>query len=211
MKAKIILSMLMLFACAAIVSAQKITREQADKIAINYLKSEMGPEFLLYVNDNTPNDEGFVVITSKEETIKAKYACWVYVGYQVYAYPTMGPPPPLSLSYLFVKEDNGNLLKVVTSNDAIPGPSSWTAVKIPQGIVETKEDNNFLYPNPVDDWLTVPCNVENVRVEIYDLKGVRLFSEMLSGDNSCRLNVSFLDAGTYLVSVGGETYRIIKR
>jgi len=66
------------------------------------------------------------------------------------------------------------------------------------------------YPNPVNDLLSFPCNGEPIRVEIYDLKGTRLYTEMLSGEDTCQLDVSFLNTGLYLVRVDGETYKIAK-
>ena len=84
-------------------------------------------------------------------------------------------------------------------------------MEVPSGLDDLKEDTyKFLYPNPVDDWLTLPCKGENTRVEIYDLKGTRLFSGSLSGNDACQLNVSFLSAGIYMVNVDGKTYKIIK-
>jgi len=214
MKTKIFLSMLTLFAWTATLSAQ-ITREKADEIVINYVKNEVAPTegvslnaFLLYVNANTPNENGFSMTTVNGETIKAKYACWVY--YVRLAVRDCDRCISPQQRYLFVKEDNGSVLEIITNEDDPQDVSLWTHVNIPVGIIETKANSQFLYPNPVDDWLTIPCNGENVRVEIYDLKGVRLFAETLSGADTCQLNVSFLSAGTYLVNVGGKTYRLIK-
>ena len=203
MKTKIFLSMLVLFACAATLSA--ITREQADEIVINYAKSEMKPGVGLYSNNNTPSTEGFTVTTSKGEIVKAKYACWVYwIG------PAAILEAPIQQHYLFVKEDNGSLLEIITTDVVVPNLNLWTKVNVPKDIVEPKENNKFLYPNPVDDWLTIPCNGENTRVEIYDLKGTRLFSGTLSEKETCQLNVSFLNSGVYMVNVDGKTYKIIK-
>jgi len=83
--------------------------------------------------------------------------------------------------------------------------------KYETNIVEPKANNKLLYPNPVGDWLTIPCNGENTRVEIYDLKGTRLLNKTLSGKDVCQLNVSFLSAGVYMVNVGGKMYKIIKK
>jgi len=207
---KITLSILALIACTASLFAQ-ITREQADEIAINHLKSGgMLPssQFMLFVNDNAPNENGFVITTYRGETVRAKYACWVYLITKGGVQPTIALP--LQQIYLLVKEDNGSLLEVITSNNVNPYLSSWTEIKVPTGITEPKENLKSLYPNPVNDLLTLPVNGKNVRVEIYDLKGSRLFSELLSGEGACQLNVSFLNPGIYMVNVSGETYKIIK-
>ena len=206
---KIVFTVLLLLFLSIRVFFAQVTREQADEIVLEYIKSEIGHNnFGVFVNPNTPNTEGFVITTSSGETVKAKYVCWVYCitpeGFQ----PALGLPA--RQHYLFVKEDNGSLLEIITSNDLGHDLSSWTAVKVPQGVVELKGNKQFLYPNPVDDCLTFPCNGENTRVEIYDLKGTRLFSEMLSSEGTCQLNISFLSAGTYIVNISGEMYKIIK-
>ena len=199
---RITIAISFLFAWMTLLPAQ-ITREQADAIVLEYLKSEVTP-FDLYVNINTPNEEGVTITTLKEETIKVKYPCWVYCVTPYCAKcPTFNAVPPAQFRYLFVKEDNGSLLEVITSNDYGPDLylSSWVALGL-TGLPEMAETSvQSPYPNPVDDWLTIPCNGENSRVEIYDLKGARLFSGLLSDKEDCRLNVSFLNAGVYLESV----------
>jgi len=213
MKTKNLLSILALFAWTASFSAQ-ITREQADEIVINYVKNEVAlnegvplNSFLLFVNANTPSEDGFAITTSSGEKVKAKYACWVY--YLPYA-AEWAVVAPTMRRYLLVKEDNGSLLEIIV-NDLSPNLDLWTAVDLPAGIVSPKANNKSLYPNPVGDWLTIPCNGENTRVEIYDLKGTRLLTETLSGKDACQLNVSFLSAGIYMVNVGNEMYKIVKK
>ena len=204
---KTIILMSVLLAWTASLSAQKITREKADEIVINYLKSEgISLNTPLFVNANTPSEEGFTVTTSKGETVKAKYACWVYLFQQFLPVGYVLP-----YSYLIVKEDNGSLLEIVVNTSLLPDFASWTEVKIPQGIAAPKENKQSLYPNPVDDWLTIPCNGENTRVEIYDLKGTRLFSGTLSEKETCQINVSFLNAGVYMINVDGKMYKVVKK
>ena len=195
---------MMLFALTTSLPAQ-ITREQADAIVLEYLSDVV--HYSLYVNSNTPNKDGFTMTTLKGETIKAKYACWVYfTGFEVGCAKCADCPCPHR--FLFVKEDNGSVLEVITTF-GLSGDNPWEWQFIGQsGLIDQKENNKSLYPNPVDDWLTIPCNGENTRVEIYDLKGTCLFSKELS-DN--QLNVSSLNPGMYMVKVSGETYKIIKK
>ena len=205
MRIKFIFSFLIVLVGAISISAQ-ITREHADVIVLNYLQSELNQPFALFVNVNTPSEEDFVIATYKEETLKAKYACWAYFVYQDII------DTPISLRYLFVKKDNANLLEVITSNDVLPSAleSEWEVVK-QSGLIEAESTVKQLYPNPVSDWLNLPCNGENLQVDIYDLNGTRLFAEILLGENACQLNVLFLKTGVYVVNVNGETYRIIKK
>ena len=207
---KMIIVVSVLFACATSLPAQ-ITREQADAIVLEHLKSEIAPFFSVFVNVNTPSVDGFVITTSMEETVKAKYACWVYLAVPLPGMLLGGTAvPPNLYRCLFVKEDNGSLLEINAMNNSVPDDlTDWEVVNA-FGLVVPKENNKSLYPNPVDDWLTIPCKGENTAVEIYDLKGSRLFSKELSDKDVCRLNVSFLSAGFYMVNVAGETYKMIK-
>jgi len=192
---KIFIPMLALTVWATSLSA--ITREEADVIVQNYVQSEAAGK--LHANLNAPNGEGIAITTSNGETFKAKYACWTYC---------LDENESSLRRYLFVKEEGGSLLEVIASNDQSELDNSWVA--IPTGLIDTKGNIKSLYPNPVGDLLTLPCNGANARVEIYDLKGTRLFAGWLSGEEPCQLNVSFLSAGVYMVNVSGETYKIIK-
>lgn len=204
---KIIISMSILLAWAASLSAQ-ITREQADEIVLSHIQSATEQSGLLYSNVNAPDEAGIAVTTSNGETFKAKYACWAY-----YLNENSGQGESSQLRYFFVKEDNGSLLEVITNNDPGPGESTtWRAMNIPTGLTGSGENNiKLLYPNPVGDLLIIPCNDDQARVEIYDLKGTCLFSGMLPGEDACQLNVSFLSAGIYMVNVSGEMYKMIKK
>jgi hypothetical protein len=194
---KIIISMSILTAWATLLSAQ-ITREQADVIVLNHVQSGVtNPS--LYVNLNNPDAKGIVITTSNEETVRAKYACWAYC---------LDENELFQRRYLFVKENNGSLLEVIASNDHSELGDLWAAMST--GLAKEKGSVKLLYPNPVGDVLTVPCNDDQVRVEIYDLKGARLFSGLVSGKDACQLNVSFLNTGVYMVNISGKTYKIIK-
>ena len=186
-------------------SSAQIMRAQADAIVLNYIQTgNVTQPYHLYVNDNAPNETGISITMSTGETVKAKYACMVYY---------LNESESAKSRYLFVKEDNGSLLEIIANNDLGPGDlaSSWTALNLSSEFaVEDANNNKSLYPNPVDDWLTLPCTGDNSRVEIYDLKGTCLLSGTLSDKDACRLDVSFLSAGIYLVKVGGETYKVIK-
>ena len=198
---KIISLMSLLLVWATSLPAQ-IMQEQADAIVLDYLKNEVMHSGLLYINDKAPGVEDIAITTSNKETFKAKYACWAYY---------LNENESNRSRYLFVKEDNGSLLEIIANNDLGPGDlASWKAVETTTGLINRKSSAKQLYPNPVNDWLTIPCASESVRVEIYDLKGNCVFSGSLSGENACWLDVSFLSDGVYVVSVEGETHRIIK-
>ena len=206
---KIILSFLFLLAWAVSLPAQ-ITRKQANEIVLDYLKNEGIQTEILYINVNTPDNEGLVISTSNEETVKVKYACWVYYLKES-EFSKWNISEFFKCRYLLVKEDNGSLLEVIAYNDSGKGDSdSWEIVDISSGITEKEDAIKQPYPNPINDRLTVPCKGETVRVEIYNLYGTRLFCGFVSGNGACQLNVSFLNSGIYILKVDGQTYKIIK-
>ena len=174
------------------------TREQADEIVRNHLQSEATLSGVLYANIDEPAGESIAVTTSNGETFIAQYACWVYCFNE-----------NTLRRYIFVQEDDGSLLEVIANNDISTLNDLWIEIKA-TGLAALESNVQSLYPNPVDDWLTIPCTGESVRVEIYDLKGTRLFSGTLSGEDACQLNVSFLSTGVYIVLIDGESYKIIK-
>ena len=197
---RIFILMPVLIAWTTSLPAENITREQADAIVQEYVQSEVTQPYFLYANVNKPNGDGISVTTSNGETFSAKYACRTYC---------LNENVLSQRRYLFVKEEGGSLLEVIASNDLSKLGDSWKEVETAD-LTGSKGSLKQLYPNPVSDLLTLPCNGESARVEIYDLKGTRLFSGMLLGEDACQLNVSFLNAGVYMVNVAGETYKIIK-
>ena len=208
---KIFILMPALIAWAASLSAQNITRKQADSIAIDYFQKEEVQLNHLFVHADMPEEESFVITTSMDETVKVKYACWAYLLRKRTYYPD-GPVlvEQRRHRYLLVKKDNGHILEIITNNDSGPDLNTWKKVGITAGLDNPEVNSRLLYPNPVGDLLTFSCNGENARVEIYDLKGTRHFSGTLPQGDNCRLNVSFLSAGVYMVNISGETYKIIK-
>ena len=201
---KTLVFILSLGLAATITTQSQTTKEQADEIVISYLKNEQIDFLILYFNINMPNDIGIELITTKDEAVKIKYACWVYFVYE---------PSRDGCRYLFVKEDNGNLLEITTYGDTGPRDlSEWTQVNVG---IDDLEYNLFPYPNPVIDWITIPVLGNKMLVEIYDLAGNKILSKSLLEEDAGRLNISFLKPGTYVLSVLIETktfnFRIIKK
>ena len=111
-------------AWAMSLTAENITREQADEIVRSYVQSEVTNP-ALYANVNNPNGEGIAITTSNEETFRAKYACWAYY---------LDENEPVQRRYLFVKENDGSLLEVIASNDLSELDASWVAMNMPTGL-----------------------------------------------------------------------------
>ena len=195
---KFFIPILILVAWATLLPAQ-VTQEEANAIVQNYIESEAIQPAGAFYADATGG--GISITTSNGEKINAKYACWAYY---------LNENEPAQRRYLFIKEDGGSLLEVIASNDVSELNDSWAVMDMPTGLAADEGNVKQLYPNPVGDILTLPCG-ENIRVEIYDLKGTRLFSGLLSGKDICQLNVSFLNTGVYMVNVSGEMYKMIKK
>jgi len=197
-----IIPMLVLVAGTTVLSAQ-ITREKADMIVKDYLQGKSVEYSTLYANVNTPSEEGIIIMASNDKAFKAKYACWAYY---------LNENELSRCHYFFVKTDNGNLLEVIANNDTGQSDSTqWKAVNS-VSIIEWGKSDIPPYPNPVDDVLNIPVG-EHTHIEIHDLKGICVFSDAVLGKEVYQLNVSFLKAGVYLLSIYGETrvvYKIIK-
>jgi len=199
--------MLVLTACATSLSAQ-ITREQADLIVYQHIQNEVNPPYFLYVNVNAPNEDGIAITTYQKETMKVKYACWSY-----YLNENPDVNGPCQHRYLFVKEDDGNLLEVITSNDIIPDLTQWTEVIT--GINESAWTNIEIYPNPTQGELIVKSDELRVMsVEIFDVFG-RNVSCLKSHVSCLEMDISHLSNGVYFVKIttpnGTVTKKIVKQ
>jgi len=122
------LKCLLLAACCLLFSASlfaQITREQADAIVFEHIQNEAIPHYFLYVNVTMPSAGGITLITHNEEIVEVMYACWVYY---LNEHPEVFEPT--QHRYLFVKEEGGNLLEVITYSDLGPANLStqWLIV-----------------------------------------------------------------------------------
>ena len=206
---KIILS-LVLVAFTTVLSAQ-ITRKQADTIAKTYLQSELVGDSLLYVNVNLPSAAGVVITTSNQEIVKAEYACWAYY---------LKESDLSQCRYLFVNEDNGNVLEVIASNDLGQNDTSqWKLVDEdpPLSLVKWMENGvQLLYPNPTTGQLIVDYGKDathcvSTSVDIYDEVGKSITNFQFSTFNSqLNIDVSQLSAGMYFLKIDGKMVRFVK-
>jgi len=207
---KLIVSMLILLAWTTSLSAQ-ITREQANAIVINHIENEVTPPYLLYVNVNAPNQTGIAITTSQEETFKAKYPCWAY-----YLNENPTSTEPAQHRYFFVKEKDGNLLEVITSNDRAPSDLTQWEEMMPVGIVETQGIASvWVYPNPTTGELQVTSyELQVTGIEIYDVFGKNVSVKFPSFGGVRGGNISHLPNGVYFLKIqtdnGTITQKIIK-
>ena len=84
------------------------------------------------------------------------------------------------------------------------------------GSVSIAENKSIseIYPNPVDDKLYINAADNIEEVEIYNLLGVKLYSEIINQGNENMIDMSNFDSGVYLVKIrtdkGTETLKIHK-
>jgi len=207
---KIILFLLILFAWGTSLTAQ-ITREQADSIVIQHIKKDVKPPSLLYLYNQVPSANEIVITTHNEEKMKIKYVCWAYY---------VNENPKISEHcqhrYLFVKEDNGNLLEIITSNDLVPSnlEAQWTFVDSIMVSVRKieKEPKILLYPNPTTGELRITYHELGIdNIEIFDIYGRKVSSHHLIPSSSHHIiSISHLTAGIYFVRIKDVTQKVIK-
>jgi hypothetical protein len=206
---KIILLMSVLLAWASSLTAQ-ITREQADTIVFQYIQDEVTTPCLLYVYNQTPSANEMTINTYNDEIIKVKYACWTY-----YLNENPEIPEPCQHRYLFVKENDGNLLEIITSNDL--GPEELTEWEPILGIIDREREENILvYPNPTTGELRITnYGLQIDEIEIYDVYGRKLSSNhLIDSSPHPHINISHLSAGIYFLKLatpkGITLHKIIK-
>ena len=202
------LSVLLLIACTTSLFAQ-ITREQADAIVFEHLQKVVTEPYLLYVHVNAPSETGIALATFNAENLKVKYACWAY-----YLNEHPGVSEPTQHRYLFVKENDGNLLEIITFNDLDPNNlTGWTLVE-PNDINEIEKNTIHIFPNPTTGQLNVQSSKFKVQsVEIFDVYGRKIQSFNPSILQS--LNISLFPTGIYFIKIETEvgviTEKVIKK
>ena len=195
---RITLSILVLLTWGISLTAQ-ITRTQADVIVFQHIQNEVTTPYKLYVYNHAPSVDEMIITTYNDEKIKIKYACWVY-----YLNENPETTTPCQHRYLFVKENDGNLLEIITSNDL--GQEDLTDWQRVLGVTDReKEQNILLYPNPTTGELQVTSyELQVTGIEIFDVYGKKLSSNHL-------INISHLPAGAYFVKIKTETGEVTQK
>ena len=185
----------------------QITREQADAIVFEHLQKVVTEPYLLYVNVKAPSEAGIDLTTSNAENMKIKYACWAY-----YLNEHSGVSEPTQHRYLFVKENDGNLLEVITSNDLGPNNlTEWTLVE-PDGIIEIEKASIHIFPNPTTGELKIESSRFKVQsVEVFDVYGRNLTPHTPYPTPLTTINIFHLKSGIYFIKIETETGVITKK
>ena len=112
---KILLLLIALFIFGNIAKAQ-ITQAASDKIVLDRMSTETRVH-TIYAKENL--QEGMTIATTAGEILELDYSCWVYfILYDDNAYKTT--ETAISGLFLIVKENNGSLLQINPTGDAIP-------------------------------------------------------------------------------------------
>jgi len=195
------------FACTVTPLFAQITREQANAIVLEYIQ-EIALPYTLYVHTNAPKED-IVLTTFSEEVIKIKYACWAY-----YLNENPGTSEPARQRYFFVKENNGNLLEIITNNDLAPEDllTQWIDVDSLMGINEQERNDMVrLYPNPTNGKLRITNYELRIdRIEVFDVYGKKLLL-MSPLSKEATINIAHLPAGVYFIRIKTETGVVTKK
>ena len=76
---------------------------------------------------------------------------------------------------------------------------------VPTALEDTKNTSIFIYPNPTHDILII-SGIQAQNLRIYDLQG-----RLVHHEYNTEANVSQLPVGTYLLQVGTQIVRFIKK
>ncbi len=81
------------------------------------------------------------------------------------------------------------------------------------GITEVKPNAASVtaYPNPVADVLNVEFGANQAKVALMGLNGALVDAPVTYGNGSAQINLQGLPSGTYILKIGNETIKILKR
>ena len=72
------------------------------------------------------------------------------------------------------------------------------------------EPSVFVFPNPVQTYLTVSGVAKDVKINLLNLSGV-LLQSIFAQDNATNIDVSALSQGVYLLRIGDKAVKFIKQ
>ncbi|MNU64532.1 Beta-propeller repeat protein [compost metagenome] len=147
-------------------------------------------------NVNTTVSESGVTLTAFQSG--ATYQ-WIYCKDNT--------PVESSDNQSFTPVENGDYAVVITWNNCVDTSECFAITELI--IYENERDEVMIYPNPVDNILTVRLNNEN-EIEIYSIIGQ--FIEKLSARQEYVIDVSNYAPGVYHITIGGiQSIRFVKK
>jgi len=155
----------------------------------NYVACYAPKTYNVFVNAN-PSNGGFVTgsgsyQTNQECTVTAEAA----TGFQFVGWTEDNDTLSFDNNYTFTVKNNANLV----------------ACFIPNIGMEEQQTSSFsIFPNPVNDKLTIESEEHITLIEIYSLTGSLVYRQENCG-NKVKLSLSNLPNGTYFIKVKGNT------
>lgn len=120
----------------------------------------------------------------------------------------------------FSTEENPTHIYTATGNFTVQltiTTCGKTSLKSENIVINTLNSSNFdlekitIYPNPVDEILTIEHNSTIEKIEIYDFSGKNILTNFSSDNHSIILNVSSLPTGIYLLKITTGTGIVNKK
>ena len=124
------------------------------------------------------------------------------VSAQIFTYTITGQTPGATINYAVKFAFSGGL--AVTRYVSYVVGNNCGAL----GLETTSDLNQFSFPNPANNFLTISSNFTIDKVEIYNLIGNRVI-ECTSDTNN--IDISSLSKGVYLVTVYSGTQKSVKK
>jgi len=88
----------------------------------------------------------------------------------------------------------------ITHNTYALIPRDGSDITDPVGIDPVEKFNAVIYPNPVQDILTVQVDGQLNKIEIYNLVGQHIYTQLVNGNNA-NINVADLSTGIYTIKL----------
>lgn len=94
-------------------------------------------------------------------------------------------------------------------DDGESAPAGPVSAEITVSITENNEVAFVLYPNPVDNYVTIE-SVKSAEVKIYSISG-QMISQQTINEGINTINITDLNSGMYFISVNGTMVKIVKK
>ncbi|PNQ73346.1 hypothetical protein C1T31_07455 [Hanstruepera neustonica] len=104
-----------------------------------------------------------------------------------------------------ITNDSGMSTLIITASNG--DQAIYGSVRL--NVMEFKSSKIKTYPNPMINKLTVEKinTIKDLKVNVYNLQGRLMFSEMLEGDQNSIINVESLDKGIYFFVFEGDGFK----
>ena len=117
-------------------------------------------------------------------------------------------------SFSRIPDGTGPFYFTTPTPDEMNGTNATGLLLVPQtrgvGIKNLDAAAVFVFPNPVENYLTVTGVNKNVKINLLDMNG-QLLQSVFTQDNATNIDVSSLQQGIYLLQMGEQVVKFIKK